>query len=174
MAEPGEKAEDQGAEPKKQQKEDSYDEMKERMLRLAAEFDNYKKRSTAELQRSKQEAKAEIVRSILGVLDEFELTLMAASNSSDKKLSKGIEMLYANLMDSLKKDGLSEIKAEGSYDPYSHEIMQTRESEQKEGSILEVVRKGYQIGGIMLRPASVIVASKPRDNHEESPAKSSE
>lgn len=139
-------------------------ELRERMLRLAAEFDNYKKRTSTDIQRSRLEGKAEAIRPLLGILDEFELTLIAASKSDDKKLARGVEMLYANLTETLRKEGLSEIKTDGSYDPYVHEIMQTKESGEAEGSILEVVRKGYTIGGIMLRPASVIVAA-PR--HEE-------
>ena len=143
-------------------------ELRERMLRLAAEFDNYKKRISTDIQRSRLEGKAEAIRPLLGILDEFELTLIAASKSEDKKLTKGIEMLYANLTEMLRKEGLSEIKTDGSYDPYVHEIMQTKESDKTEGSILEVVRKGYTFCGIMLRPASVIVAAqKPAENVKE-------
>ena len=161
----GETGKGSGKEPAKQEStkpETEAQELKERMLRIAAEFDNYKKRTSVDLQRSRLEGKAEAVRPLLGILDEFELTLIAASKSDDKKLAKGIEMLYANFVEALKKEGLSEIKTDGSYDPYVHEIMQTRESDHPEGSILEVVRKGYTLGGIMLRPASVIVAAQKR------------
>ena len=151
----GEQPKQEGAKPDAEAQE-----LRERMLRLAAEFDNYKKRTSADIQRSRLEGKAEAIRPLLGILDEFELTLIAASKSDDKKLAKGIEMLYANLAEMLRKEGLSEIKTDGSYDPYIHEIMQTKESDKTEGSILEVVRKGYTFCGIMLRPASVIVAAQ--------------
>jgi molecular chaperone GrpE len=159
----GEQAKQESAKPDAEAQD-----LKERLLRLAAEFDNYKKRTSADIQRSRLEGKAEAIRPLLGILDEFELTLIAASKSEDKKLTKGIEMLYANLTEMLRKEGLSEIKTDGSYDPYVHEIMQTKESDKTEGSILEVVRKGYTFCGIMLRPASVIVAAqKPAENANE-------
>ena len=159
----GEQAKQESAKPDAEAQD-----LKERLLRLAAEFDNYKKRTSADIQRSRLEGKAEAIRPLLGILDEFELTLIAASKSEDKKLTKGIEMLYANLTEMLRKEGLSEIKTDGSYDPYVHEIMQTKESDKTEGSILEVVRKGYTFCGIMLRPASVIVAAqKPAENAKE-------
>ena len=139
-------------------KEDKSAELREQLLRLAAEFDNYKKRIGAEMDRAKSIGKAELARNLLSILDEFELAMIAASASSDKSLSKGIELVYSNLMDVLERSGLKEVPAEGVADPFKHEIIMVKESDKKPGTILEVVKRGYTFGDILLRPASVIVA----------------
>jgi len=139
-----------------------YEELKERMLRLAAEFDNYKKRSASDLENAKNVGKAEILKRIMPVLDEFELAMISSSRSSDENLSKGIKMVYANLMDSLRAEGLQEVETKGKYDPYYDEIMMSKESAKDEpGTVLEVLKKGYKIKGILIRPAAVIIAKEP-------------
>lgn len=142
-----------------------YDELKERVLRLAAEFDNYKKRSTSDLENAKNVGKAEILKRIMPVIDEFELAMISSSGSSDENLSKGIKMVYANLMDSLKAEGLREVEAKGKYDPYTNEIMMARDSPKDDpGTVLEVLKKGYKINGILVRPAAVIIAKEPQND----------
>ena len=141
-----------------QPKEDKYAELKEQMLRLAAEFDNYKKRAKADMDKARGMGTAELATSLLPILDEFELAMIAASNSSDKSVSKGIELVYSNLTDTLKRSGLREVPADGIADPFKHEIIMVAESDKKPGTILEVVKKGYMFDDMMLRPASVIVA----------------
>jgi molecular chaperone GrpE len=133
-------------------------EMREKMLRLAAEFDNYKKRTRKEVDEAGTMGKASLVKEILPVIDEFELAIMAMDKAGDKDMRKGIVMLYSNFMDTLKRNGLSEINCEGRSDPFRHEIVMVRESPEKEGTILEVVKKGYEFNGKMIRHASVIVA----------------
>jgi molecular chaperone GrpE len=154
--EAGQKPEEQ----KPQAKPDPCAEIKEQMLRLAAEFDNYKKRTKNDVDRAKGLGKAELIGSMLPILDEFELALIAASSSSDKNLLKGIEMVYSNLTDTLKRAGLREIHTEGIADPFRHEVAMVRESDKKPGTILEVVKKGYMLDDMLLRPASVIVAKE--------------
>jgi molecular chaperone GrpE len=146
-------------EEKKEEKEKEQDqEQKEKLLRLAAEFDNYKKRVQKELEESNSMGKASLAKEILPIIDEFELAMIALDKSEDKTMVKGIEMLYSNLIDVLKRNGLREIKCEGMFDPYKHEIMMVKESKEKEGTILEVIKKGYEFSGKLLRPSSVIVA----------------
>ncbi|MGC9098966.1 MAG: nucleotide exchange factor GrpE [Candidatus Micrarchaeia archaeon] len=145
-------------------KESEYLELKDRLLRLAAEFDNYKKRAAREVENSKLLGKAELMKKLLPTLDEFELAL---SVSKESKETKGFEMIFSNLIEALKSEGLSEIETNGKYDPYKHEIILTKESEEKDGTILEVVRKGYMLNDILLRPATVIVAK----HKDESPNK---
>ncbi len=132
------------------------DELKDRLLRLAAEFDNYKKRTAKETDAAKSLGKAELVRKLLPVLDEFGLAMDAIEAKGD--VDKGVALVFSNLVDALKKEGLREIDAKGAADPYRHEAILTKGSDKKEGEILEVVRKGYELNGIMLRPASVIVS----------------
>ncbi len=141
------------------QRPDDSAELKERMLRLAAEFDNYKKRTMKDIGDAKELGKAEMLKSMLNIVDEFDLMLVSAVKSDDKALAKGVELLYSNFMDALKRNGLREIEATGKFDPYRHEIMMVREEDGKEdGHILEVIKKGYALNDRMLRPAAVIVA----------------
>ncbi len=152
----GEQKKGQQAPAAAQQEGDA--EYRERLLRLAAEFDNYKKRVKNDVENAKTAGKAELVRGLLPALDEFDLAVAMANGSADKTLGKGIEMVYSNIMGELRKSGLSEIPASGMYDPYKHEIILAREERKKPGTILEVVKKGYMFGGMMIRPASVIIA----------------
>ena len=150
---------EEGKENKEEEKlvsEKEYLELKDRLLRLAAEFDNYKKRTAKENENAKLLGKAELMRKLLPTLDEFELALSVSSK--ENKEIKGFEMIFSNLLDALKSEGLEVIETNGKYDPYKHEIILTKESDKEEGSILEVVRKGYMLNGILLRPATVIVA----------------
>lgn len=159
----GQKAEAKEQEECAGEKGDSAD-LKVRLLRLAAEFDNYKKRSAKEMESARSLGKAELARKLLPVLDEFGLAMDAIEAKGD--VDKGVALVFSNLIDTLKKEGLSEIETYGTADPYKHEVILTKESSSKEGSILEVVRKGYLLNGIMLRPASVIV-SKGRVQDED-------
>jgi molecular chaperone GrpE len=133
-------------------------DLRDRLLRLAAEFDNYKKRVAKDIDSSKRLGKAELMRSIVPVLDEFELAINA--KGLDDETAKGIELVYSNLVDSLKREGLCVIDTEGKFDPFRHEIMLTKESGEEDGTIIGVIRKGYSMGDILIRPASVIVSKK--------------
>ncbi|MFI5412299.1 MAG: nucleotide exchange factor GrpE [Candidatus Micrarchaeales archaeon] len=159
-------AEDKEEKVEEKQPEDNKEEenYKERMLRLAAEFDNYKKRVRKDIDDAKRVGKAETIKNLLPVLDEFELAVMSVNGNADEVLAKGIEMLYSNFREALKKEGLAEIKASGIYDPYRHEIIMTKEDNKKKpGTILEVIKKGYMLGEIILRPATVIIAKEKVD-----------
>ncbi|MGC8538092.1 MAG: nucleotide exchange factor GrpE [Candidatus Micrarchaeia archaeon] len=148
-------------------------ELKERLLRLAAEFDNYKKRTANEVSTAKRMGIAELMKPLLNVLDEFELTIIALGKAKDDNISKGIEMLYSNFVEVLRSFGLKEVDADSVFDPYKHEIVLAREDSSRPGTILEVVKKGYMLDGKLLRPASVIVAKEKdgnvdRENMDES------
>ncbi|MCL5433675.1 MAG: nucleotide exchange factor GrpE [Candidatus Marsarchaeota archaeon] len=163
-----------GSEEKKQNVEEKVDEKvkkdelvecKERLLQLAAEFDNYKKRIKNEIDISKQKGKAEFIKELLPIIDEFELALIAAKKSNDENIKKGIELLYSNFVGALKKEGLKEINSDGLYDPYQHEIILIQEDNSKpDGTIIEIAKKGYTFNGILLRVASVIVS---KNNNKE-------
>ncbi|MCL4375383.1 nucleotide exchange factor GrpE [Candidatus Marsarchaeota archaeon] len=144
------------------QNDKALEELNDRHLRLAAEFDNYKKRTMKDVENSRKSGKAELVLKLLPVLDEFEIAISSIENTNSKK---GIELIFSNFVTALRNEGLSEINAEGIYDPYKHEIIMVAESNEAEGTIIETVRKGYMFNGIMLRPASVII-SKPKNPEE--------
>ncbi|MDE1859043.1 MAG: nucleotide exchange factor GrpE [Candidatus Micrarchaeota archaeon] len=144
------------AEESKAEPEEGESDLKDRLLRLAAEFDNYKKRVAKDIANSKDMGRADAVSKLLPTLDEFELAI----NSFDKKDEhmKGISLVYSNFLNTLNGLGLREIEAVGKFDPYRHEIMLAKQSSEEDGTIIEVVRKGYMLNSVMLRPASVIVA----------------
>ncbi|MDE1874038.1 MAG: nucleotide exchange factor GrpE [Candidatus Micrarchaeota archaeon] len=149
------------------QQTDELAETKDRLLRLAAEFDNYKKKAAKDVDMSKNAGKAELIRSLLPAIDEFELALAAFGNSDhDREHIKGIELVFSNVLGTLKSAGLKEIDSKGTYDPYKHEIILTRESKEPEGTIIEIVRKGYAFNEMLLRPSAVIV-SKGNASKEE-------
>ncbi len=159
----GEEARAKAEDSKKKEEPDDPGQLKDRLLRLAAEFDNYKKRSARELDNAKNVGKAEAVTKLLPTVDEFELAMASLGGKSE---TKGIELVFTNFKGVLKAMGLKEIETDGAFDPYKHEIVLTRESDKKEGTILEVLRKGYVLNGIMLRPASVIVSSSRTGDEE--------
>jgi molecular chaperone GrpE len=162
------KEEQQKTEPEghAEKKESPEDELRDRLLRLAAEFDNYKKRTAKEIENAKLVGKAEMARKLLSVLDEFELAMQAMK--IDEKSDKGIGLVFSNFKEAFKKEGLNEIESDGVFDPYKHEIILAKGSKEKEGTIIEVVRKGYTLNSIMIRPASVIISDgKTQDEKAE-------
>ncbi len=171
MPEEGEKDEKGSADG---QEKDGSEEAagRERLLRLAAEFDNYKKRTVKELENAKSIGKAELASKILHVIDEFGLALESIDTTTEN--GKGVAMVFSNLLSIMKKEGLREIDSSSVFDPYKHEIVMTRESDEGEGTILETVRKGYTINGIMLRPASVIVSKGPKKDKKQEGKKDDE
>jgi molecular chaperone GrpE len=165
---PQEKAAESQAQPKPAQAGNTAEELKElsdRHLRLAAEFDNYKKRTAKDIENSKNIGKAEMLSKILPILDEFEIAIDAMAKKGET--DRGMELIFSNFVSALKSAGLQEITAEGSSDPYKHEILMARESEEEDGKILEVVRKGYMFNGIMIRPSSVIVSKKQESKKDD-------
>jgi len=149
-------AEEASQKEKKEEVKTESDELRERLLRMAAEFDNYKKRTSKDIENAKGIGKAEIVARLLPIIDEFHLAVESLGMKTEQE--KGLALVLSNFMDVLKKEGLKEIDCNGVYDPYRHEVIMTKESEEKEGTVLDVVRKGYALNDIMLRPASVIVS----------------
>ncbi len=162
MAEEEEKKEKEQRNEAKQPdagKQEAAEELKDRLLRLAAEFDNYKKRSGDDIYNARGIGKAELAKALLPALDEFELALSSFNtDAKEAEHIKGIELVFSNILGALKGAGMKEIEAKGRYDPYKHEVIMTRESAEPEGTILEVVRKGYTFNGTLLRPSAVIVS----------------
>jgi molecular chaperone GrpE len=134
-------------------------EYREHLQRLQAEFDNYRKRTIKEQSRMLERASEPVVRRILEVLDDFELALLHAEQQPDiEKFTKGVELVFAKLVDALRAEGLERIEAEGKpFDPELHEaLMQTGEGE-GDPVVAEVFRAGYTLKGHVLRPAGVRV-----------------
>ena len=136
-----------------------------KLLRLVAEFENYKKRTRREWELHLKKANAGLLGDILGVLDDFDRAF-AVAEDVENHFQSGIRMIYTQLMDVLKRSGLSEIKAEGAvFNPQFHEAVGNVESSDVEvGSVLHVLQKGYVINGQLLRPAKVIVVKEKNTN----------
>jgi molecular chaperone GrpE len=133
------------------------------LQRLQAEFDNYRKRVLREQTAAVEMASEPVMRRLLEVLDDFDLALMHASEDVDHdRFVKGVELVYAKLLDALKAEGLERIQAEGTaFDPERHEaLMQTGEGEGAELRVAEVFRPGYLLRGRVIRPAGVSVERK--------------
>jgi molecular chaperone GrpE len=135
------------------------DELFGRLQRLAAEFDNYRKRNARENAALTERANERVVKELIPILDDLGRALEAASQHEEAKLEEGVRLVHRSLADVLKKEGLAEIETDGKFDPHVHEALLSQPSEAEEGSVIEVVQKGYKLGDKVLRPARVVVAA---------------
>lgn len=129
------------------------------LRRLQAEFANYRKRVLKEQTHAVELAAEPVARRLLEVLDDFELALMAAERQPDfEKFLKGVELVYAKLLDTLKAEGIERIDAKGRpFDPELHEAMMQTGDGDGEPVVADVLRPGYTLRGRVLRPAGVRV-----------------
>ena len=134
-------------------------EYRDHLMRLQAEFDNYRKRVLKEQTRALELAAEPIVRRMLEVLDEFELALMAAEQKPDfDRFLHGVELVYAKLLETLGAEGLERIDAEGKpFDPERHEALMGSGVGDGEPVVADVLRQGYTLKGRVVRPAGVRV-----------------
>ena len=131
----------------------------ESYLRLAADFDNYRKRVAREQVELTSRANERILNELLPVLDDLERALEAAAEHEEAKLEEGVRLVHRSLLGLVERHGLSEIETEGAFDPHVHEALLAQPGEgAEEGSVLQVLQKGYRLGDKVLRPARVIVA----------------
>ena len=129
------------------------------LRRLQAEFDNYRKRVMREQTELAETGAMPVARRLLEVLDDFELALISAEDQPDfERFLKGIELVYAKLIDALKAEGLERMQPEGEpFDPELHEaLLQTGEGE-GDPFVADVLRPGYTLRGRVLRHAGVRV-----------------
>ena len=135
----------------------------EHLQRLQAEFDNYRKRVLREQTSAVELASEPVMRLLLDVLDEFELALMHASEKPDyDRFLHGVELVFANLADALRAEGLETIEAQGKpFDPELHEALMHADGD-GDGDLVvdDVFRQGYTLKGRVIRPAGVRVARK--------------
>jgi molecular chaperone GrpE len=133
----------------------------DRLARLQAEFENYRKRSARENSEYRDFAVSEAARALLPVIDNFSLALKNAS-AKPEDLRKGVELIHKQLQDVLQKLNVERINAEGEpFDPRVHEAIEMVESDAApDHHVLEELQPGYRIKGRLLRPAMVRVAKK--------------
>ena len=132
--------------------------------RVAADFENYRKRAARDQESLVARAHERLVKELLPVLDDLERALSAAEEHEEAKLEEGVRLVHRELADALQREGLAEIETNGRFDPHVHEALLSQPSEAEEGSVLEVVQKGYRLGDRVLRPARVVVAARPEDD----------
>jgi len=131
----------------------------DRLLRLAADFENYKKRTARERQETIAFANERILKELLPILDDLERALNAAEEHEEAQLEDGVRLVHRSLASLLERQGVQEIPTDGKFDPHVHEALLAQPAEDKEqGDVVDVIQKGYTIGGRVVRPARVIVA----------------
>ena len=138
----------------------------ERLLRTAADFENFKKRVTREKQEAIRYANEGLLQKLVPVLDNFDMALSATQTGQTEaaqSLQAGINMIYQQLKSALVEAGMEEVDAAGkTFDPNLHEaVSQTETAEVPEGQVLQQLRKGYKLRERLLRPATVVVAKAP-------------
>ena len=141
--------------------QEKYDTLNNQYIRLAADFDNYRKRQEQEKEALLKYGAENTLKKMIEVLDNFERGLKALETVEDcDKVKECYNLAYKNFTDVLTKAGLEAIKAEGeAFDPNFHEaVMQTPTSEKPEHTIIAELQKGYKLGDKVLRPALVNVA----------------
>ncbi|MDZ4797454.1 MAG: nucleotide exchange factor GrpE [Bryobacteraceae bacterium] len=136
-------------------------ELQDRLMRMQAEFDNFRKRSERERMEYAEYAGEMTVRSLLPMLDDFERALKAAAGA-ENELVRGIELIYGRMVETLKKQGLEPIETVGqAFDPHLHEAIGRIESaDHEDGTVVQEYQKGYRFKGRLLRPSMVQVAVK--------------
>jgi molecular chaperone GrpE len=162
------------------------DQLFDRLQRLAAEFDNFRKRNAREQAAFAERANERLVKELIPILDDLARALEAAADHEEAAkrpvrdsgpgegvrgnrevpprsddMVDGVRLVHRSLSELLTKQGLAEIETDGKFDPHVHEALLSQPSDQEEGSVIEVVQKGYKLGDRVLRPARVVVAGPP-------------
>ncbi len=132
------------------------------LRRLQAEFDNYRKRTQRDAEQLRLRAAEAVVESLLPVMDNMGRALDAGARHEEGQLIAGLELVAGQLRATLEGHGLQEVPVEPGalFDPTIHEAVMTQASEEhEEGTVLQVLERGYLLHGRLLRPAKVIVSS---------------
>ena len=136
-------------------------EYKDRYARLAAEFDNYKKRTARELDARYQDAKANVWAAILPAIDNLERAIAADATTDASAYAQGVELIYKQIKEIMKAGGIEEIEALGAeFDPeYHNAVMHIDSEEAGENQVVEVFSKGYKTEAKVIRHSVVKVAN---------------
>ncbi len=141
--------------------EESLDQARDQLLRTAAEYDNFRKRTARERQEMRARAQADLALNVLEALDDLNrVVTLDLAEASAKDVVDGVEMVERKLLQHLEATGLQRVGAEGDkFDPNDHEAigMVPTTSVESDGTIATVVQPGYRFGNMLLRPARVLV-----------------
>jgi len=135
------------------------DEYLELAQRTKADFENFRKRMTAEVEAAQVRGKVSVAREVIEAVDNLERALEAAGEG--ESLSSGVEMVLGGLRETLARNGVEAVDPKGErFDPNRHEALSTQPVEGAEsGTVVEVLQKGYVLGEQLVRPARVVVSS---------------
>ena len=140
------------------------DQLKDRMLRLQADFDNFRKRTQRDRIELSARANEDLISELLPVIDHFEIGLATSlEHKTEQAVHDGFKMVYEQVLGALKKFGLTPIDAQtAGFDPHLHEAVSHIPSEEYAADeIIAQTRRGYKLGDRLLRPVQVVVSSGP-------------
>ena len=137
--------------------------IKEQLLRMAVDFDNFRKRSRKEIEDARKAGKEDLLKDFLPVFDNLERGMQSAKNATDvSAVAEGLSMVLRQFIDTLGKQGITKVPTVGTpFDPSVHEAIQQVESDEPVGHVVAEVQSGYVQAGRLVRAAFVVVA-KPR------------
>jgi len=135
------------------------DEYLDALQRLKPEFDNYRKRVARDQHELAARAHERLVRELVPVLDDLERALEFATAHEEAQLEDGVRLVHRALADALAKEGLAEIETDGKFDPHTQEALLSQPSDAEEGTVIQVLQKGYRLGDRVLRPARVVISA---------------
>jgi molecular chaperone GrpE len=140
------------------------DEYLELARRTQADFENFRRRMTAEVQAAQARGKSELIREVIPALDDLERAIQAAGldpeGDSDDGLAHGVLLVFRSLREALTRNGIEAVEPKGEkFDPQWHEALSTQPLEGAEpGTVVETIQKGYKLGDQLVRPARVVVS----------------
>jgi len=148
-----------------------FDELQDRYLRIAAEYENFRKRTARERVEMWQRAQAEVVSNILDALDDFERVLqLDSASASAEDVIKGVELVERKLLRELESAGLERVGRVGeAFDPKHHEAIGSlpAETEEEDHTVGAILQSGYKFGGALIRPAMVQVLMWQNERSQE-------
>lgn len=155
----------QSLEEKKKQADDYYNQL----LRLRAEFENFRKRSDKEKKNHLMWGKEEVLLKQINLVDVMEQACSSSKTSTNlESIQKGLELIYQEFVKMLASEGITEIKSlDEKFNPELHEALDRVESEKEDGTIVDVIQKGYTLNSKVIRHAKVKVAQNKKEEAEE-------
>jgi molecular chaperone GrpE len=138
------------------------DALQDRLLRTAAEFDNYRKRVERDRREQAEAAMADALEDLLPIMDDLERALQAPAGGDASAYRKGVELIHRQMAELLRKRGVKAIDAVGTdFDPRIHQAVSHDASpDHRDGEVMEEFRRGYMLGERLLRPSMVKVAKR--------------
>jgi molecular chaperone GrpE len=138
------------------------DALQDRLLRLAAEFDNYRKRIDRDRREQAEAALAAALEDLLPIVDDLERALEAPAGSDVEVYRKGVDLIHRQMSELFRRRGVTPIEAVGAdFDPRIHQaVMHELSAAHRDGEVMEELRRGYMLGDRLLRPAMVKVARR--------------